>query len=446
MDGITGGQEGQDIRSDSYILDHRVEGLFPSLSSGICLGLKRTRDALKILANPHHSYRTIHVGGTNGKGSVASTLAAVLEMAGFRTGCYTSPHLCSFRERIRVSGKFLTPKRLLSLAEDMADIPGRCGLTFFEAATILGLYAFEQEGVEIAVVEVGLGGRLDATNVITPEVTGITNIAMDHSDYLGSSLQEIAREKLGIVKPHVPLITTESDPALLEIFREVTSQNKAPLVRAKTPAANHVSIHADGTSFHLETDKWGALQIETPLIGRHQVLNTCLAIEMLAQMPVELRPQSDVLRAAVAGVKHFGRNQIEVIDGRTWLFDVAHNPAGTDSLIDTIDSLDLPRPLVALVGVLGDKDWKTMISSLMSRVDQAVLTQPPSVPFERCWNPENVEKNLGVTEHLRVEKDFEQAVLQARTDAGNGTVVVTGSVHTVGSALQILNKEPLRGV
>jgi dihydrofolate synthase/folylpolyglutamate synthase len=162
-------------------------------------------------------------------------------------------------------------------------------------------------------------------------------------------------------------------------------------------------------------------------------------------MPDDLRPELETLRSGIAAVEHHGRDQIEIIDGRTWFFDVAHNVAGIDSLVDTIDSLDLPRPLVALVGVLGDKDWKSMLSSLFSRVDAALLTQPPSAPLERRWKPGDAARALREITTVRIEEDFKQALIQARTDAGQGTTLVTGSVHTVGSALRILKKEPLRG-
>ena len=445
MAGIADTQELQVKQIDVLSFDPLAERLFPSLATGVRWGLERTEKALNILGDPHRSYRTIHVGGTNGKGSVASTLAAALNVAGFRTGCYTSPHLCSFRERILVAGKPLTQDRTLGLAEELMNVPERCGLTFFEAATVLGLYAFEREGVEVAVVEVGLGGRLDATNVIHPEISAITNVALDHSDYLGDSLTEIAREKLGIVKPGVPLVTTESDPVLLEVFREVTSQRGAPLVKASTPALEGIKIYHDRTCFGLETHSWGLLEIETPLVGRHQATNAALAIEVLQHMPDDLRPELETLRSGIAAVEHHGRDQIEIIDGRTWFFDVAHNVAGIDSLVDTIDSLDLPRPLVALVGVLGDKDWKSMLSSLFSRVDAALLTQPPSAPLERRWKPGDAARALREITTVRIEEDFKQALIQARTDAGQGTTLVTGSVHTVGSALRILKKEPLRG-
>ena len=447
MDGIAGAQELQVKLSDSFFLDDLdlVDRLFPSLTSGVRWGLERTEKALKILGDPHRSYRTIHVGGTNGKGSVTSTVAAVLEAAGFRTGCYTSPHLCSFRERIRVAGSPLTHDRVVGLAQELRNVPEICGLSFFEVATVLGLYAFECEDVEVAVMEVGLGGRLDATNVIHPEITAITNVALDHSDYLGNSLSEIAREKLGIVKSGVPLITTESDEGLLEIFREVTKDVGVPCLKVNEPASDRIDVNSDRTRFTLETNAWGQIEIETPLVGRHQARNAALAVEILQHMPEDLRPELETLRTGIAAVEHHGRNQIEVINGRVWFFDVAHNVAGMDSLVDTIDSLDFPRPLVALVGVLGDKDWRNMLSALLSRMDRAILTQAPSAPLDRRWKPEDAFQTLERIVKLGIEEDFQEALVQARSDAGQGTVLVTGSVHTVGSALKILGRGPLRG-
>ena len=445
MDRVTDSRAAAPDRLDLPFADSLVGRLFPPLATGVHWGLERTERALEALGDPHLIYRTIHVGGTNGKGSVASTLASVLNASGIRAGCYTSPHLCSFRERMLVGGEPLSEDDLLLRAEEVREAVLRFGLTFFEAVTVLGFHAFAQEGVEVAVVEVGLGGRLDATNVLRPEVAAITNVAMDHADYLGESLDQIAHEKAGIVKPGVPLITAESDPARLEVFREVTRRVGAPLVILPADAVREVSVAHDRTAFELDTSMWGPLSVETPLLGRHQATNAALAVEVLSYLPAALRPDAGTLLEGIRSVEYYGRDQIEVIDDGTWLFDVAHNTAGIHSLVDTIDRLDLPRPLVALVGVLGDKDWHRMLPPLLSRCNAAVLTQPPSAPPERRWDPKEAAHMVRKITTVSLEADFERALRQARADAGQGTVVVTGSVHTVGSALQLLDREPLTG-
>ncbi|NNL29503.1 MAG: hypothetical protein HKO77_00700, partial [Gemmatimonadetes bacterium] len=187
-------------RLDRPFSDALVSELFPPLATGVHWGLERTEGALKALGDPHRAYASLHVGGTNGKGSVASSLASVLTRAGHRTGCYTSPHLCTFRERILVDGRPLAESEIRRYAAEIRDVVVEHDLTFFEAVTVLCMYAFRAEEVEIAVMEVGLGGRLDSTNVVSPEVAAVTNVAMDHADYLGDTLEKIAREKAGIIK------------------------------------------------------------------------------------------------------------------------------------------------------------------------------------------------------------------------------------------------------
>ncbi|MEQ8328945.1 MAG: Mur ligase family protein [Longimicrobiales bacterium] len=431
-------------RLDRPFADPLFGRLFPPLATGVHWGLERTLGALEALGDPHRAYPTLHVGGTNGKGSVAATLSAALSQGGRRVACYTSPHLCSFRERFTVRGRALSEAKLTELADEIRPVVVEHGLTFFEAVTVLGFHAFRDAGAEIAVIEVGLGGRLDATNVITPLVSAVTNVALDHADYLGDTLPQIAREKAGIVKPGVPFVTAEADPALVEIFRRVAAGHGAPFQAVDpTREVRDVEVAADHTSFTLTTRAWGDLRVTTPLVGRHQAANTALAVEVLEYLPEGLRPEASDVLAGIAAVRHPGRDQIETIDGRTWIFDVAHNTAGILSLVDTLDRVGLPRPLVALVGVLGDKDWHTMLPPLLARCDSAVLTQPPTAPPERRWSPSEAADAVRHVTPLHVEKDFRSALARARAEAGAGTVVVTGSCHTVGSALTALGREPL---
>ena len=418
--------------------------LFPPLATGVHWGLDRTLSALADLDDPHRAYPVLHVGGTNGKGSVASTLSAALSANGARVACYTSPHLCSFRERFTIRGRALSEATLVTRADEIRDTVVRHGLTFFEAVTVLGFHAFAEAGAEVAVVEVGLGGRLDATNVVHPVVSAVTNVAMDHSDYLGDTLPRIAREKAGIIKPGVPFLTAETDPDLLTIFRAVAEENGAPMREVAAFAPDEIEVAADHTQVRLDTGTWGTLTVRTPLVGAHQAANTALAVAMLEALPDSLRPSRAALLEGVGGVRHPGRDQIEVIDGRTWIFDVAHNTAGVTTLVDTLDRVGLPHPLVALVGVLGDKDWRTMLPPLLARCEFAVLTQPPSAPPERRWDPAEAADAVLHVAPLRVERNFPAALRLAREAAGNGTVVVTGSCHTVGSALAALDRAPLR--
>lgn len=431
-------------RLDRPFQDPLVRKLFPPLATGVHWGLERTERALAALGEPHRAYPTLHIGGTNGKGSVTTTLSSVLRRHGYRAGCYTSPHLCSFRERILVDGRPLAEEDLLSYAREIHDVVIGCGLTFFEAVTVLAFHVFAREGVDFAVMEVGLGGRLDATNVVRPEVAAVTNVAMDHADFLGDTLEEIAREKAGIMKAGVPFVTAEQAPGSRRVFEKLADELGVEVSYVASEAVTGVAVHRDHTSFSIDTRSWGTLELHTPLVGRHQAMNAALAVRVLDHLPERYRPSLEAVREGIAGVEYRGRDELFRQGDVTWLLDVAHNTAGIASLVDTVDTLGLPEPVVALVGVLGDKDWSAMLPALLRRVSLAVLTQPPTAPPERRWSPQEAAARVaGVTE-LAVEEDFLRAFEHVRLAASGGTVIVTGSVHTVGGAMKLLDREPLK--
>ncbi len=437
-------------RLDRPFDDPLFDRLFPPLATGIDWGLHRVQGALADLGNPEMASPALHIGGTNGKGSVASTCASVLEAAGHRTGLYTSPHLCSVRERFQVGGRPIDEERLLAWADEIRHVVSKWELTFFEAATVLAFHAFAREAVDVQVIEVGLGGRLDATNVLHPAACAITNVAMDHAEFLGGTIASIAREKAGIIKAGVHVVSAERSPATREIFRRAAEAVGAPLSFLEDDDVIGLQLARDHTSFTLCMGGDQTLDLRTPLVGPHQAANTALAVRLLAELPDRLRPDRGAVRRGVASVRWPGRDQIERIDGATWLFDVAHNVAGMRSLSSVLDQLDLPRPRIAVVGVLGDKEWQQMLPPLLRRVDLAVLTQPASAPETRRWDPAEA---LRIAEgelaggradaaSARLVPDFGQALRMAQAEAGGGTVVVTGSCHTVGDALGMLDRVP----
>ena len=418
-----------------------LDELFPGASSAVEWGLARMEAALAEVGNPHHRYRCLHVGGTNGKGSVASTWASVLRGNGDRTGLYTSPHLCSFRERIMVDGVPLGAARLAEGARRLGPLARDLGMSLFEACTLLALVMFAEEEVEYASIEVGLGGRLDATNVIVPEVCAITNVALDHQDYLGDSLADIAREKAGIIKPGVPVVTAEGRPDVLDVLRARARAVGAPFHSVEP--WRHISdlrLGRGGTRFRLGTRRWGDLELETPLPGAHQATNAALAIRALEFVEHPLRP--DAVREGVAGVQWPGRGQLHRIGDRLFVFDVAHNRAAVAALVRTLADLAPPRPLVVLAGILGDKDWSRMLPPLVDLADRVVFTIPGSAPRERLWNPRAVARVVRGGVPIEVEEELALAVRRAETLSSGGTVVVTGSCHTVGDVLEVLGVDP----
>jgi dihydrofolate synthase/folylpolyglutamate synthase len=435
-------------RLDHSRSDPLVDALFPRVSESAEWELERVRRALRALDDPHRRFPSVHVGGTNGKGSVSAMLHSVLRAAGHRVGLYTSPHLCSFRERFIVGDGPVGESVLLSAGEEVRRTVEEEGLTFFEAATVLAFCVFAEAEVDVAVAEVGLGGRLDATNVLTPLVSLVTNVSMDHAEYLGRDLAAIAREKAGIIKPGIPAIVAEKDPDLVAVLRRMALARGAPF-RALDPVRDieGLEVTGDTTAFAMRTAPWGTLELRTGLVGGHQATNAALAVAALEWLPSSLLPGAAAVVEGIASARWPGRNQVETIDGCVWLFDVAHNIAGVGALADTLDRLDLPRPWVALIGISRDKDWSAMLPPLLARFTTAWLTRPAVGPEGRSWEPaEAAAKLRGGSKArslpLHVEPDFGRALRGAREEAGEGTVVVTGSVYTVGSAFLALNRSP----
>lgn len=415
-----------------------VRELFPRLTGGVRWGLERTQQLLASVGNPHEAYRTIHVGGTNGKGSVAATLAAILRATSKSVGLYSSPHLCSFRERVQVNQQALSEAAIVSAARRLWPAVQKLEPSFFEATTAIGFLAFAEAGVDTAVIEVGLGGRLDSTNVIRPELAIITNIAFDHADYLGRTLTAIGGEKAGIIKAGIPLLTAETDPDVLRVFNARAAEVSAPVHVLAADDVREVTFDTTGTTF---TAAWlGRDQVfTTPLIGRHQAKNGALAIKAagLIDPGIDL----SAVRAAVASMQWPGRLQIESVGQQTWVFDVAHNVAGVHALADSIHQLDIPKPIVLVLGILGDKDWREMLPPLFAAASHTILTIPATAPPNRIWEPERAVQ-FGDADRADVVHDFHRALEIAHVLAGKGTVLVTGSFHTVGDALICLNRTP----
>jgi dihydrofolate synthase/folylpolyglutamate synthase len=416
-----------------------VAELFPRLTGGIRWGLERTERMLAAVGDPHRAFRVIHVGGTNGKGSVAAHIECVLRRAGRRTGLYTSPHLCTFRERIRVDGAAISEADLLRAAEQLWPVVRQEQPSFFEATTAIAFLALAQAGVDTAVIEVGLGGRLDSTNVVHPDVVVLTNVSLDHVQLLGPTLEDVAREKAGIIKPGVPVVTAESDSAAARIFAAHAAAAAAPLRVLDAASAGVVDAAVDGTTVTARGTGWGDVEVRTPLAGRHQASNVALAVHAL-DLATAVRPTREQLTEGIARVRWPGRLEVERVAGVTWVFDVAHNVAGVEALAAALAELPLPRPLFALVGVLGDKDWQNMLVPLQQSVDHVLLTEPPTAPADRRWDPAEALR-AAPAENTTVERNFTAALerVHAQAAAAGGTVVVTGSFHTVGDALTALD-------
>lgn len=413
--------------------------LFPPLPGVVQWGLERTERLLVALGSPHRTYPVLHVGGTNGKGSVARIWAEVLRAAGFRTGLYTTPHLISFRERILVDGRPLPDPLLEEWALELRPLLDREGPSFFEASTAFAFLALARARVDVAVVEVGLGGRLDSTNVVFPVLTAITNVAPEHRTMLGDTVAAIATEKAGILKAGVPAFTAARDRRVLEVLVREAAERKAPLQRVAIPSG---TVTLDGIRFTLESRRWGVLELVSPLVGRHQIGNVALAVRALEALPPRLPVEADAVREGVLRTRIPGRFQVEREGERTWILDVGHNPAAAGTLAETLGEVDAPGPRVGLIGILADKEWEPMLRELASVLHRIVLTVPDSAPRHRRWDPEAGARFLG-PERAVSEPSFQAALDLARKAAGpRGTVVVAGSFTTVGDALRSLDRIP----
>lgn len=418
-----------------------LDYLFARTTGGSKLGLERTLALLDAVGNPHRRLRAFHIAGTNGKGSVAATLDVLLRARGLRVGRYTSPHLVDFRERVLVDGRPIPPEAVVEWIERWAPTVERLGATFFEATTVLAFDWLERSGVDAAVVETGLGGRLDSTNVLQPLVAGVTSIGRDHTEYLGETLEEIAGEKAGIFKAGAPAVIGELDPGLRERLAAMARERGARpvLVAADVWPIDEVQVGAGETRFRLRTPE-GDCRLATPLVGRHQAQNAVTALLMLRAAGAPYAAPLDEVQPALARVRLPGRFQRV---GKH-VFDVAHNPDGAAVLAATLRAVDPPRPVVALLTVLRDKDWRGMMERLAPVVDAFVLTAAPTAPESRAWEPSEplaFARDRGWAAEL--VPDFDAAL--AAADARGATVVVTGSFHTVGDAMVRLQVDPIAG-
>ncbi|HSM37421.1 MAG TPA: cyanophycin synthetase [Longimicrobiales bacterium] len=427
-----------------------VDRLFPRLSGGIRWGLDRTRALLASVGDPQRSFPCLHVAGTNGKGTVCHMVEEALRLSGLRTGLYTSPHLVEFRERIRLDGEPIEEDALLEAAALLWGEIEATGATFFEATTAIGLLAMARAEVDVAVVEVGLGGRLDATNAIEPEVCAITRVDMDHATYLGDSLVRVAGEKAGIFKAGVPAVVAGGqEPEAMAALRARARDVGAPLTLAR-PEARSGALGRP--RWFAATGTLGEVPLAPALRGAHHLDNAAVAAHVLAALGPALRPSAEAAARGIARAAPPGRFQRLRARGVDWILDVAHNPAGAVALERTLAATAPRRPVIAVVGIVADKDWRAMLAALAPGVDRLVLTTAPGVPEERRWDPAAAGAEVG--ELGLVAPDFGSALDEAVRLAGRGpggraprlsqvgTVVVMGSFHTVGGALRWLEDAP----
>jgi dihydrofolate synthase/folylpolyglutamate synthase len=410
---------------------------------GIKLGLEVIAETLQGLGNPQERFRCIHVAGTNGKGSVSSALATILHAAGCRVGLYTSPHLVRFNERIQIDLQPISDEAAVEAYQAVARSHSkRREMTFFEYATAMAFHAFAQRKVDWAVIETGMGGRLDATNIVHPAVSIITNLSIEHKAYLGGTLTQIAAEKAGIIKPMTPVITGVHQPGALAVLRTIAQQRSAPLYRLGE--SFRVRRHKDG-SFSYFGIKHGWHGLRTGLYGSYQVDNAALVIAA-CELLASVEPTIDERAIRRGLVENHWPGRLEVVSTRPFVvLDGAHNLIAARNLARFLQTRLAGRNITLVVGILDDKPYRQMLDSLLPAVQRMVITRPR---IDRALAPETLEKAVvgrGVKIELYpdVESAFGHAVETADPDE---VICIAGSLYVVGEAKQAIEQGKIPGL
>jgi dihydrofolate synthase/folylpolyglutamate synthase len=412
-----------------YSLQHR----------GMKLGLRNVRTLVRAAGNPDHGFPSIHVAGTNGKGSTSSFLAACFTSAGYRTGLYTSPHLEKFNERIRIDGRMIPDADIVRLTEMLRPAVERTRATFFEATTVIAFRWFAEKGVDIAVIETGLGGRLDATNILYPMISVITNVAMDHQEYLGDTMSKIAREKGGVIKERTPVVTASEDADVLRILRGIARKRRARFYLARQavrmdPDSAHGRVALRGTRLSLR-------RVRPGLSGLHQLSNARLAVAAIDVLMRDARfsmlyprVNAPAVARGLARVRAYtglrGRLQ-RAGPGGKYLLDVAHNPDGIRALVATLRHT-LRTPLTVVFGVMKDKDYRGMLGELKPIAERLIAVAPSNPRALSAGRLRRAAERVG---HRAVRGGTVAAGIRR---AGAGRILIAGSHYVVGEAFGAL--------
>jgi len=422
--------------------EESLDWLYSFERFGIKLGLERIEYIAKKLDNPHKNYKIIHIAGTNGKGSVCKFLEAILSESGYKTGCYTSPHIQRFSERITINNKEISDENIVSLVEKIKPIADEMiknndTPTFFEIVTAMAFQYFSDEKVDFAVVEVGLGGNYDATNIVEPVVSVITNISLEHTDVLGKTIQDIALQKAGIIKDGVSVVTATEGEAL-KVIKNVAKEKNASINIVNEKVWKRISFDLNGQEFHIK----GALadyNVKTSMLGKHQGENIALAIVAIEKLQMNrvYIPETSIIEG-VAKTTNTGRLEI-VQHNPLVLLDGAHNPAGMNVLKEALKDFEYDK-IILVLGILSDKDINSMLSTIVPVADTIVVTRSHN---NRACEPTKLKemietvykKNIVVKDHISDAIKYAESIVKK-----DDLICVTGSLFTVGDAREYLMK------
>ena len=390
---------------------------------GANFGLARVQKLAALAGNPEKKLRFIHVAGTNGKGSTCAILESIYRAAGLRVGLVTSPHLVSFRERIQINRQLISENEIVRLVAEIQPLlkqfPADNHPTMFEVVTVMAVKYFAEQNCDLVVLETGLGGRLDATNIVTPLVSVITNIALDHTEWLGDTLEKIAVEKAGIIKPGVPVVTAEGRSEALGVIQKIASEKNAPVVKVNS-------------EFRIQNS-------ELSLLGEHQKQNAALAAATVRVLQKEIFVSDQQIKIGFQNVSWPGRLQLIERGGQKILLDGAHNVAGAETLRATLEKDFAGSRPVFIFGALADKNWPD-ICRLLAPLTAKIITVP--VASKRTATAEELAsgfRSLNPNLSVRAMADLVEAINASKDEP---FVVITGSLYLVGEALELLGFSP----
>jgi len=376
----------------------------------IDLGLERIQKVYQKLFPDGVPFQVITVAGTNGKGSTIAFIDSIYQQSDFKVGAFTSPHLIKYNERFSVNGEMASDESICQAFDTIEALRGETSLTYFEFSTLAALVIFAHEKVDVVVLEVGLGGRLDSVNIVDPNVSIITNIAIDHTDYLGDTREAIGFEKAGIMRSDTPCICGDQNPP-------TSLQNHADNIGALLTFANHPYL--------------GKISLQ----GEHQQHNAALAIEAVNQLQPMLPIDKNQLSIGLEKANILARFQVKTVNNKTIVLDVAHNEAAIKSLAETLKSKKVPT--LAIFSALKDKNIKLMINAIESCIDEWLIV-PLSV--NRAIKIQDLVEKFSLSSKITTCKDMESAIHQALNTQQYQRVVIFGSFHTVADAMKILDK------
>lgn len=422
-----------------------IEYIYNLTKYGVKLGLKNISYLLYLLGNPHNKLKIIHVGGTNGKGSTSSIISSILQSDGYKVGLYTSPHLVDFTERIEINRKPIKRKKVSELferikpfIEKVDNTPTYSHPTFFEVITSLAFFYFYEEQVDFLVLEVGLGGRLDATNVCEPLISVITHIDYDHMDKLGNSLEEIAREKGGIIKREGIIISSNQ---YIEAYSEIKkiAEEKNSLIYSIGREINYkiVKSNTKGVIFDLKGIYRNYKNLHISLLGRHQAENAATAIAAIEALKISgVNVSEKSIKAGLEKVKWTGRLEI-IQNNPTLILDGAHNPNGVKIVRDTLKEIFSYHRLILVLAIFDDKDYKRMIKILSPNADLIITTKAKN---PRATPPQIIAKEAAqyiAHDKIIVTENISQAINCALSNSKEDDLIcITGSLYTVGEAIK----------